>query len=246
MVDTVRSLSALQTLLADNTAGDISAQAARDLLVSARAWGIGFEETSDDVVWDAAADVVGDGTTLAISGSETITEQFGRLDVTFSGQSSNDLGGVLFSHSFSTGDKFVVPVGLAGLAANFTWAGIMFTDGVSDSSNVVAGVQYQAGANSKWMGSWSGTLTNFSTAEAEAQNLSQHFYWSGAQLHIGLEYTSSNTFQVTFGGGYYATTTFGLGTASVTMTPTHVGVLWTKDGTAGTGAISYGSIRKVA
>lgn len=35
MVDTVRSLSALQTLLADNTAGDISAQDLRDFLVSA-------------------------------------------------------------------------------------------------------------------------------------------------------------------------------------------------------------------
>jgi hypothetical protein len=35
MVDTVRTLSALQTLLADNTAGDISAQDVRDFLVSA-------------------------------------------------------------------------------------------------------------------------------------------------------------------------------------------------------------------
>lgn len=34
MVDTVRTLSALQTLLADNTAGDISAQDLRDFLVS--------------------------------------------------------------------------------------------------------------------------------------------------------------------------------------------------------------------
>ncbi len=34
MVDTVRTLSALQTLLADNAAGDISAQDMRDLLVS--------------------------------------------------------------------------------------------------------------------------------------------------------------------------------------------------------------------
>lgn len=35
MVDTVRTLAALQALLADNTAGDISAQDVRDLLVSA-------------------------------------------------------------------------------------------------------------------------------------------------------------------------------------------------------------------
>lgn len=34
MVDTVRTLSALQTLLADNTSGDISAQDVRDMLVS--------------------------------------------------------------------------------------------------------------------------------------------------------------------------------------------------------------------
>ena len=35
MVDTVRTLAALQTLLADNSAGDISAQDIRDFLVSA-------------------------------------------------------------------------------------------------------------------------------------------------------------------------------------------------------------------
>jgi hypothetical protein len=35
MVDTIRTLSALQALLGDNTAGDISAQDIRDLLVSA-------------------------------------------------------------------------------------------------------------------------------------------------------------------------------------------------------------------
>lgn len=34
MVDTVRTLSALQTLLADNTSGDISPQDVRDMLVS--------------------------------------------------------------------------------------------------------------------------------------------------------------------------------------------------------------------
>lgn len=34
MADTIRDLSALQTLLADNTAGDISAQDARDVLVT--------------------------------------------------------------------------------------------------------------------------------------------------------------------------------------------------------------------
>ena len=34
MVDTARTLAALQTLLADNTAGDISPQDVRDMLVS--------------------------------------------------------------------------------------------------------------------------------------------------------------------------------------------------------------------
>ena len=34
MTDTARSLTALQTLLADNSAGDISAQDLRDMLVS--------------------------------------------------------------------------------------------------------------------------------------------------------------------------------------------------------------------
>ena len=40
MADTIRTLSALQTLLADNTAGDISAQDARDVLVSVYGGGL--------------------------------------------------------------------------------------------------------------------------------------------------------------------------------------------------------------
>ena len=47
MVDTIRTLSALQTLLADNTSGDISPQDLRDMLVSV--WPNGIVDRVTDV-----------------------------------------------------------------------------------------------------------------------------------------------------------------------------------------------------
>ena len=64
MVDTARLLPALQTLLADNTAGDISAQDVRDMLVSTyphvenvkNHGAVGDNSTDDTVAIQAAAD----------------------------------------------------------------------------------------------------------------------------------------------------------------------------------------------
>ena len=248
MVDTVRSISALQTLFADNTSGDISAQDLRDFLVTMQAMAVGFEPGADDIVWNAAANVVGDGTQLAISGTETITEGFGTLDVKFSGQTANDLGGLLYAHSFTIGDRFAVPCAMYPEDnGDFTWTGVMFTDGVADTSNVVTALTYEAGGSTRWIGSWSGTLTNFSTLEVENSGLMtiDHQATNG-DWTVELEYSAANTFQCRFGPGYGSTITMGLGTSGVTMTPTHVGVFWTKDGSAGEASVRFGSIRKTA
>lgn len=63
MVDTVRTLSALQTLLADNTAGDISAQDLRDFLVSAM-----LETTTATVTTGNVTAVAGKHYELTVSG----------------------------------------------------------------------------------------------------------------------------------------------------------------------------------
>lgn len=63
MVDTVRTLSALQTLLADNTAGDISAQDLRDFLVSAM-----LQTTTSTVTTGNVSAVAGTHYELTVSG----------------------------------------------------------------------------------------------------------------------------------------------------------------------------------
>lgn len=247
MVDTVRTLSALQALLADNTAGDISAQDARDVLVSVRAWAYGFEEGADDIVWDPIADKVGDGTLLAISGTQTLTEQFGSLEVLFSGQGDGDVGGLLYAHTFSTGDKFVVPVrympdDLPG--TNLTACGLVFADGTASSSNcVTAFIHTAGGATGRKLGVFSGTLGAVFTNE--------HLLFDGnsavpGPVYCALEYVASNTFQGHFGPGWEATIDFGAADESYTMTPTHVGVWWTKNNTAGIASAQFGAVRKIA
>lgn len=66
MVDTIRTLSALQTLLADNTAGDISAQDVRDMLVSV--YGAGLTPNAQSPVGSDITGAVGQLYVCTITG----------------------------------------------------------------------------------------------------------------------------------------------------------------------------------
>ena len=88
MADTVRTLSSLQTILADNTAGDISPQDLRDFLVSAyqsneRRHNLEFGKTATDTPDDEFDTGSLDGKWTAVSGSSGTVDLLGTTGSTY-------------------------------------------------------------------------------------------------------------------------------------------------------------------
>ena len=248
MVDTIRDLAALQALLADNTAGDISAQDARDFLVSVFNRGGSMDPNdsidSNDTLWDGN-DASG-MTTVTVTGTDTLTEGNGMLSVRFSGTSSSDINCLLKSHTFSTGDTFSVPIRLFSREDNFTMAGIIMTDGTASTSNAIALLTYYQDSSSDLIQEVRhGTLTNMGTAAAAISDWpdrGMHIPWK----HHRLEYDASNSFVWAVSPDGLSYTNWGNSAVSKTMTPTHVGVCWSKWGGSDEAIATFGHLRKTA
>jgi len=247
MVDTVRTLSALQTLLADNTSGDVSQQDLRDFLESSYPHLGTHEGSTDDIVWDG--DLAG-MTTQTVSGTATWTEARGRVSVVVNGQTADDSASVLSAFTFGTGDEWVVPVygamSMAATSGNLS-AGIVFSDGTATSSNAVFGhiqLAQTASVTVTELGvGRHGTLTDHSTAPWVSDGYLAPA--AGNPVFIKLKYSASNTFQLSFSPDGITYSAFGESDISKTMTPTHVGVAaWQTE--AEDGIVTFGPLMKVA
>lgn len=241
MVDTVRTYADLLGLLADNTTGDISPQDARDVLLTTLVTFPDIPATLNaaNVYWtgsDAAA-----MTEVTVTGAQTISERVGRLGVAFSNQTSGDTSALLKAHTFSVGDSFAVPIRLLANNATNVYGGIIFTDGTTSTSNgVSAHLSWVAGENTIRLYTRAGTLTAFTTVST-VRNLKP-----ASPVWVRLTYVAANTWgkQVSVDGLTWST--MGIADLSSTMTPTHVGLAWSTDGSATEGAASFGPILKLA
>lgn len=237
------TLAQMLALLPDNTAGDISAADARNVVTAiVRGQRAPYSvDHADDVWWESN---IGDFTTVTITGTQTVTEKDGYVAVEYSGQSAADYNGLFKARSFSVGDSFAVRVTAVGPASQFSIPGLAFTDGVVGGSNVIQTTAYATNSDVATIAVLHGTLTNVDTSAWSNAGKSAHPWLDG--IIIRLTYAASNSFQgeVSIDGTHW--TSFGNGATAKTMTPTHVGLTWSKEGGANESLVSFGPLCRLA
>jgi hypothetical protein len=197
-------------------------------------------DDADSVNWDG--NDVAAGTTVTVSGTQTITEGDGGIvSVLFSGQGTTDFNCLLYARTISTGDKWRCAMRLFCREEQYTIAGIVMTDGTSSSSNAVSAELTMDGSTPR-LQLRHGPLDNMNTSPFDATDTASLRFipW----LFLELEYVASNSFTVRFGDGL-SFTNWGASAASVTMTPTHVGLMWSKWAGSEEAIATFGPLRKV-
>lgn len=233
MVDTIRTLSALQTLHADNTEGAISPQDNRDLLVSG--WtpeNIRYlhhrlpdetPHTDDKFFAEGAPASASSGTAVTASGTGTWTEGRNRLHVAADNQSSNDITAYLWAITSASAPITIETKGrlLSKLDANPMW-GLIFTDGTTTSSTVAGHAIYQGNNVALTINAnFTGTPTSMSVSNVHS-DLDPGFVHMG--LYMRLIWTATNTFAWSFSLDGVNWSDFDASTFAQTITPTHFGV----------------------
>src|SRR3990172_7689442 len=130
---TLAQIYALITEGGGNPAADV--RAALQALYH-RQYEIGADPDTNDVYWDG--DDAASGTTVTVTGSQTIIEEGGLLSVRFDGQAANDLNCLLFARTLAIGSRWRTTARTFTRAHDFTMAALVMTDGVIGTSNSVA------------------------------------------------------------------------------------------------------------
>lgn len=196
-------------------------------------------DDAEDIWWQGDAAGM---TEVTVTGTQTITEKDGQLSVVFQGQSTSDVNCLLKARTFAAGDSFATRIRTGGAASNFTIPAFLLTDGTSDSSNCVMATAYVSDANPV-LGIFTGTLTNAASVVVISPN-SQLAWLDG--LYIKIKYVSSNTFQVWWSCDGISWADITVGTFAKTMTPTHIGVGWSRWGSSVSGVANFGPICKLS
>lgn len=229
MVDTVKTLAALQTLLADNTSGDISPQDIRDFLVSA--WSPGWvqyldhrlpSETAHDDDDFFGSDSSSDYTEVTASGTTTWTYGTnGVLSCKFTNQSNLDWGAALKALTPTSApvtiETRVTPMILDD---GFIAVGLGFANGVTTASTMQAIVLGAAGTGTlgRIAPTNGGTITNSDWVTHEILNT-----LVGGGVYMRLVWEGSNTFSWSVSPDGVSWTAFGDADVTPTLTPTHFG-----------------------
>lgn len=195
----------------------------------------------DDVLWNSD---FADFTAVNPTGSVTWTEKPGFLSAAHSGQSSGDLGALLKPVTFAIGDEWVTRIRNVGPLADYTMAGLIFTDGAVAGSKIAVVLPYLATSTS-WLSTWHGTITNMSTVVLQS-SAGAFIICDG--VYVKLRYSAANTVQGLWSADGVSFTDLGGGDIIPAggFTPTHVGVVVSKFGGAGVGSSSFGPLCKVA
>lgn len=232
------SLAAIDALLADNGAGDISEGDMRSVVRAIHRKNVGPYSLDDaaDVWWEG--DVAG-MTEVTVTGSQTLTEKDGFLSVNTIGQTAADMNCLLKAHTFSVGDSFVARLGLGG--GSQSQACVIFTNGTSSSSSMMyGGIASDGGATKMWQAS--GTLTSWAGNFNDTYN---NYGGMTAGLCVKLVYVATNSWRAWYspdGVSWFAPFV----AVSFTLAPTHVGVGWMTT-VASPGAVAtFGPLCKVA
>jgi len=227
MADTVRTLAALQALLADNATGEISPQDLRDMLVSVYGseWMSALAVTPSGVT---AIDEFDDDsftgwTTVTVTGGQTITEANGGLSINpTSAIETTDWNCILQSHSISTGEAVEVAVfGVLSDDADRPIFGPVITDGTDTTSLMVAPmVQLDSTTETLFLY----PSASASTLTANGITSGQGINHKGGLIYLRIEYNAANSFKTWMSAD--SITWHNTHTISTTMTPTHVGFGW--------------------
>lgn len=211
----------------------------------------GYVASGDNVWWNGT-DLTRRGTTVTVTGSQTITENaspYPYLNVTsISSISANDLNSVLFPATLAAGQRWRcnVRAQTSSTTGVFLMASLLFTDGTTSSANMAANVAYHNTSGTHICQGWGGTLTATSgittgiasSYAALAQN---------SLMMLELEYVSSNTFSQRLYSADGHSLIFEQTSWSRTITPTHVGVAWSNYGTSPTSpSCEFGPIYRAA
>lgn len=243
----LKTFAEMNTLLADNTTGDISAQDMRDVIK-----GLWRRQIAPYTV-DNAADVywennLGDFTTVTVTGSQTITEREGVLSVMFQDQATQDLNCVLKAHTFAVGDSFAVRIKMFELTVeDFCMAALVFADGTTSAANAIAAFAYfQSTGSGGILQPREGTLTAMATADVTTAWNPQLPIADG--IYIRLTYQAANTWRTTWSIDGVNFLTLNQADSTFTLTPTHFGVGWSSwaGATDNIRQVSFGPICKLA
>jgi hypothetical protein len=228
MVDTVRTLAALQALLADNTAGDIAPQDHRDELVSVwtpewvRYLGHRLSDETAHALDDFFdSDTSADYTQTTPSGSAT--PQIGRdvLSWLYAAQTTQDV--IPFTKAFGAiSPPITIETHVRAYGEGKHTAGLCFSDGTTTASNViVTGPLVTGGATVPLFICYSGTITLLDTASI---NQGTPYPVMTGGMYLRLVWKTTNTFRAGFSVDGVTYTSAGVGDITDTQTPTRLGV----------------------
>ena len=206
----------------------------RDLAIFQNSWlselferpNLSDVHTDDDEFDDAT---VSGWTQVTPTGTNTLTEDKGRLSMLPLSNSGNDACGVIKAFGGATTFPMTIETAVLGwgVTGNYIMHGLVFSDGTTTGSLCINSMPYSTGDGS-WINSFrSGTFTNISTdygATTVRGNMLmyQRLIWSAANT---FKYQMSND-----GVTWYTHA----GTGAKTMTPTHYGMWVSNWGGGGT------------
>lgn len=232
------TLAAIDALINDNAAGDISAADMRSVARALHRKNVGAYSLDDaaDIWWEGDSAGM---TTVTVTGSQTLTEMDGFLSVNMIGQTAADMNCLLKAHTFSVGDSFCARLGIVG--GSQSQACVIFTDGTASSSSMMyGGIVSDGGVGKFWQAS--GTLTSW------AGNFNDTFnnYGGGrSDIYAKLVYVATNSWRVWYStDGVSWMTPFVA--VSFTLAPTHVGIGWMTTVATPGAVATYGPLCKVA
>lgn len=179
----------------------------------------------------------GDWTALTVSGSHVISESLGLLSVSYQNQSSSDLNGIVKALTPTTPPVTVETVmRMHDLGDNYYICGLVFSDGVTAVDNIAAFtmngnvVDYVR----------NGTFTAAGGPVGGTLGLDAAIW----PLYMRLIWKSANTFAAAWSPDGVSWTDAGISDQSLTLSPTHVGLVWSRWG-GGTepGIVSFEYLR---
>lgn len=162
------------------------------------------------------------------TGSATPAFQYDALSWWYSGNSAQDA--VTYTKSLgalSSPMTIETAVHLGGPNAT-TFAGICFTDGTANTSNVIFAALANIGGQVT-LASYSGTITALANVHLQDSQLPGE----GEPMYLRLCWKSANTWRIAFSIDGITWTNQGTGDLSFTQTPTRLGVFVSAYGTAG-------------
>ncbi len=194
---------------------------------------------ADDDFFDDAS-VSGDWTELTVTGSQTITEKYGRLSVNLTGSISiSDFNALLRAVSPSVGDVVETRVGamLVSEAEDFIFTGVCFSDGVIAGSNVALFSAFKRTTDTardaeKWGWFLSTRDGTFTAANSDAAAADDPIMAPHDGIYLRLEYDATNSYKAFVSGDGITWLQVGGAFTSPSFTPTYAGLVWSNWGHA--------------